>query len=95
MGTANEHREGMAMGKRNGHADLASTGAGKLTPKQNAFKDATLDGKNPSEAYRLAYDASKMSAKAMKGRRRHFWANFGSHQGFGDRDHNPQHPRES
>ena len=53
------------MSENNGHAELAPKGARKLTAKQTAFVDATLVGNSPSDAYRLAYDAAGMSAKAI------------------------------
>jgi len=39
--------------------------ARKLTPKQEAFRIAYLNKKNGREAYRLAYDAEKMSDAAI------------------------------
>lgn len=35
-----------------------------LTPKERVFADAILDGKGPSEAYRIAYD-TKASGKVV------------------------------
>lgn len=37
----------------------------KLTPKQEAFCQAIADGKNQSEAYRLAYNAANMKAETV------------------------------
>lgn len=37
----------------------------KLTPKQQAFANAIIEGKNPSEAYRCAYSYQHMSKKAI------------------------------
>lgn len=36
-----------------------------LTAKQHGFVDSTLQGKNPSQAYRLNYDASNMSPQVV------------------------------
>ena len=36
-----------------------------LTAKQAAYRDARVSGLDPSDAYRLAYDASRMSPKAI------------------------------
>lgn len=36
-----------------------------LTPKQQAFANAIVEGRNPSEAYRLAYSCNRMSAAAI------------------------------
>jgi hypothetical protein len=37
----------------------------KLTPKQNAFVSALLEGKNASDAYRQAYNCENMSRQAI------------------------------
>jgi hypothetical protein len=37
----------------------------KLTPKQEAFCQAIADGKNQSDAYRLAYSAEKMKPDSV------------------------------
>jgi hypothetical protein len=39
--------------------------AGKLTPQQLKFVQSILSGMNPSAAYRAAYDAARMSPKAI------------------------------
>ncbi len=39
--------------------------ANKLTPKQDKFAQLIVEGKNASEAYRLAYNASKMSSASV------------------------------
>lgn len=36
-----------------------------LTAKQSAYRDARVSGLGPSDSYRQAYDASKMSLKAI------------------------------
>jgi phage terminase small subunit len=38
----------------------------KLTPKQEAFCQAICDGKNQSDAYRHAYNASKMKPETVQ-----------------------------
>lgn len=36
-----------------------------MTPKQETFVRAVISGSNPSDAYRAAYDASRMSDKTV------------------------------
>ena len=38
----------------------------KLTPKQEKFVEGIVSGKNPSEAYREAYDVSNSSKESIK-----------------------------
>jgi len=45
------------MNERNGHAELASTGAAKLTAKQERFAQlVALEGYKQSAAYRESHD---------------------------------------